>query len=71
EGVGLGLHLVKSITEAMHGQVRASANPAAERGARFTVTLPRRSQATARERADEDESVADPGAPAPPAAGPA
>jgi two-component system, OmpR family, sensor histidine kinase SenX3 len=69
EGVGLGLHLVKSITEAMHGQVRASANPAAERGARFTVTLPRRSQATARERADG--SVADPGAPAPPAAGPA
>lgn len=53
EGVGLGLHLVRSITEAMGGSVRAGPNPGAERGARFTVSLPRRSQATDRERDEE------------------
>ncbi len=62
EGMGLGLHLVKTVTEAMHGSVRAGANPAAERGARFTVRLPRRSQATERERAEG-------ATPAPPATG--
>jgi len=50
EGVGLGLHLVRSITEAMNGWVRSGANPDAERGARFTVVLPRRVVATEQER---------------------
>ena len=40
-GVGLGLYLVRSITEAMNGWVRAVPNPVG-RGARFTVVLPRR-----------------------------
>ncbi len=40
-GVGLGLHLVRSITEAMNGWVRAGPNPSGS-GARFTVVLPRR-----------------------------
>jgi len=40
-GVGLGLYLVRSITEAMNGLVRAVPNPVG-RGARFTVVLPRR-----------------------------
>jgi signal transduction histidine kinase len=42
KGVGLGLHLVKTITEAMNGWVRVEKNPNAERGTRFTVVLPRR-----------------------------
>ena len=50
EGVGLGLHLVRSITEAMNGWVRSGANPDAERGSRFTVVLPRRVVATELER---------------------
>jgi signal transduction histidine kinase len=41
KGVGLGLHLVKSITEAMNGWVRVEANPGGK-GTRFTVVLPRR-----------------------------
>jgi signal transduction histidine kinase len=41
KGVGLGLHLVKSITEAMNGWVRVEANPTGK-GTRFTVVLPRR-----------------------------
>lgn len=41
-GVGLGLHLVRSTVEAMNGWVVAGPNPTAERGARFTVVLPRR-----------------------------
>lgn len=41
KGVGLGLHLVKSITEAMNGWVRVEANPIGK-GTRFTVVLPRR-----------------------------
>jgi len=53
EGVGLGLHLVRSITEAMNGWVRAGANPDAERGSRFTVVLPRRVVATEHERVGE------------------
>lgn len=40
KGVGLGLHLVKSITEAMNGWVRLTAN--SPKGSRFTVVLPRR-----------------------------
>ncbi len=39
-GVGLGLYLVKSISEAMNGWVRLEANE--EGGARFTVVLPKR-----------------------------
>jgi two-component system, OmpR family, sensor histidine kinase SenX3 len=40
-GVGLGLHLVKSVTEAMRGWVRVADGPDG-RGTRFTVVLPRR-----------------------------
>ncbi len=50
QGVGLGLHLVRNITEAMNGRVRAGANPDAETGSRFTVTLPRRLPAPEEER---------------------
>jgi two-component system, OmpR family, sensor histidine kinase SenX3 len=42
KGVGLGLHLVKTVTEAMNGWVRVEGNPNAEQGTRFTVVLPRR-----------------------------
>jgi two-component system, OmpR family, sensor histidine kinase SenX3 len=41
-GLGLGLYLVKSITEAMNGWVRAEA---LENGSRFTIVLPRRAEA--------------------------
>ena len=43
-GVGLGLHLVRSMTEAMNGWVRCDAplDPQTGRGTRFTVVLPRR-----------------------------
>ena len=42
-GVGLGLHLVKSLTEAMNGWVRCeSPNPTTGRGSRFSVVFPRR-----------------------------
>ena len=43
-GVGLGLYLVRSMTEAMNGWVRCDAplNPQTGRGSRFTVVLPRR-----------------------------
>ncbi len=40
KGVGLGLHLVKSIIEAMNGWVRVEANE--PKGSRFTLVLPRR-----------------------------
>ncbi len=40
-GVGLGLHLVRSVTEAMNGWVQVEETPSG-RGARFTVALPRR-----------------------------
>jgi two-component system, OmpR family, sensor histidine kinase SenX3 len=40
-GVGLGLHLVKSTTEAMRGWVRVADGPSG-RGTRFTIVLPRR-----------------------------
>jgi signal transduction histidine kinase len=40
-GVGLGLHLVRSVVESMHGWVAVDDNPTG-RGARFTVVLPRR-----------------------------
>jgi signal transduction histidine kinase len=42
KGVGLGLHLVKTVTEAMNGWVRVEKNPTAERGTRFTIVFPRR-----------------------------
>ncbi|MEJ2358515.1 MAG: HAMP domain-containing sensor histidine kinase [Deinococcales bacterium] len=60
EGVGLGLHLVRSITEAMNGSVRAGPNPGAERGSRFTVTLPRRAASTQLERAEDGGGAATP-----------
>lgn len=37
-GIGLGLHIVRTLVEAMHGTVTARNNPDA--GATFTVTLP-------------------------------
>jgi signal transduction histidine kinase len=40
-GVGLGLHLVKTVTEAMNGWVQVEPGPGG-RGSRFTVVLPRR-----------------------------
>ena len=47
-GVGLGLHLVKSLTEAMNGWVRCeSPNPATGKGSRFSVMLPKRVEAPA------------------------
>jgi two-component system sensor histidine kinase SenX3 len=52
-GVGLGLYLVRSITEAMNGWVRAVPNPVG-RGARFTVVLPRRLSSG---RSDENVST--------------
>jgi len=43
-GVGLGLHLVRSMTEAMNGWVRCDAplEPRTGRGSRFSVVLPKR-----------------------------
>lgn len=38
-GVGLGLHIVRTLLEAMDGSVTARPNP--DRGATFTVVLPR------------------------------
>ena len=49
KGVGLGLHLVKSITEAMNGWVKVEANT--PKGARFTVVIPRRVALTEEEQA--------------------
>ncbi len=47
-GVGLGLHLVKSLTEAMNGWVRCeSPNPATGKGSRFSVVFPKRVGASA------------------------
>ena len=45
-GVGLGLHLVRSMTEAMNGWVRCDAplDPQTGRGSRFSVVLPKRSE---------------------------
>ena len=49
-GVGLGLHLVRSMTEAMNGWVRVDTplEPATGRGTRFSVVLPRRLEPVAR-----------------------
>lgn len=49
KGVGLGLHLVKSITEAMNGWVKVEPN--SPKGTRFTVVLPRRVALTEAEQA--------------------
>lgn len=58
KGVGLGLYLVKTITEAMNGWVRCEPNDRAGRGTRFTIVLPRRVTLT------RDEQVAASGRPA-------
>lgn len=50
KGVGLGLHLVKSITEAMNGWVRLEPNRAAGKGTRFSIVLPRRVSLSKAER---------------------
>lgn len=55
-GVGLGLHLVRSVTEAMNGWVQVEETPSG-RGARFTVVLPRRVTAD-----DVTPPVGEPGA---------
>ena len=47
-GVGLGLHLVKSLSEAMNGWVRCeSPNPTTGRGCRFSVVFPKRVESPA------------------------
>jgi signal transduction histidine kinase len=55
-GVGLGLHLVKTVTEAMNGWVQVEPGPGG-RGSRFTVVLPRRVTAD-----DAAPAIGDPGA---------
>lgn len=55
-GVGLGLHLVKTITEAMNGWVRCEPNPAGE-GTRFTVVLPKRVSLTTEEQTESHLQV--------------
>jgi two-component system, OmpR family, sensor histidine kinase SenX3 len=55
-GVGLGLHLVKTVTEAMNGWVQVEPGPGG-RGSRFTVVLPRRVAAD-----DAAPALGDPGA---------
>jgi signal transduction histidine kinase len=54
-GVGLGLHLVRSTTEAMNGWVQVDDTPTG-RGTRFTIVLPRRVMA-----GDDGTRSADPG----------
>ena len=54
-GVGLGLYLVRSVTEAMNGWVRLEANT--PQGTRFTVVLPRRVVATSEEQKAETFTV--------------
>lgn len=41
-GIGLGLHLVKTLAEAMNGWVKCEPNREAGRGTRFTVVFPER-----------------------------
>jgi signal transduction histidine kinase len=55
-GVGLGLHLVRSTTEAMNGWIQVEDTPSG-RGTRFTVVLPRRVMA-----GDDARTAATPGA---------
>lgn len=53
QGVGLGLHLVKSNVEALGGKVQHEPNHTAGRGSRFVVTLPLAHARAAPERAPE------------------
>jgi signal transduction histidine kinase len=59
QGVGLGLHLVRSITEAMNGWVKCEVNDRAGQGTRFSVILPRRTVL----RPDEEAAAALPTVP--------
>ena len=59
-GVGLGLHLVKSVTEAMNGWVQVEDGPDG-RGTRFTVVLPRRVAADDARTTTPDDGGAAPG----------
>ena len=63
-GVGLGLHLVRSMTEAMNGWVRCDAplDPQTGRGSRFSVVLPRRTHAAPRPARPPAEAVPGSGA---------
>lgn len=56
QGVGLGLHLVRSTMEAMNGWVRYEPN-AAGRGSCFVVLLPLRQALTVEERFEQDLPV--------------
>lgn len=60
-GVGLGLHLTRSIVESMHGWVQVAGNPAG-RGSRFSLVLPRRvggdSEVSASDASDAAEGAA-------------
>lgn len=51
-GIGLGLHIVRSLVEAMGGSVTAKAN--GSRGSTFTVLLPRRGDPSAFRRGPEE-----------------